>query len=117
MEKPVRSRKARAQDPPPDTGSTGRQLSPRESQIYMAASRLFIEKGFAGTSMSDIAEAVNITKAGLYHFVESKEELLFTINQFGMDRLEEAVIRPAAAIADPRARLDAIFRAHVRNAG
>lgn len=83
----------------------------------MAASRLFIEKGFAGTSMSDIAEAVNITKAGLYHFVESKEELLFTIAQFGMERLETAVMRPAAAIADPCARLEAIFKAHVQNAG
>jgi AcrR family transcriptional regulator len=92
-------------------------LGEREGQIYVAASRLFIQKGFAGTSMSDIAEAVKITKAGLYHFVDSKEELLFTISQFGMDRLDEQVIAPAAAIADPLERLEAILKAHVQNAG
>lgn len=91
--------------------------SGRETQIYAAASRLFVEKGFAGASMSEIAEAVKITKAGLYHFVDSKEDLLFTICQFGMDRLEEAVINPAAGIADPRTRLEAIVKAHVQNAG
>jgi AcrR family transcriptional regulator len=94
-----------------------REARGRERQIIAAASRLFVEKGFDGTSMSDIAQAVNITKAGLYHFVPSKEELLFTIVQFGMDRLDEQVVVPARKIADPQARLAFMLRAHAMNAG
>jgi AcrR family transcriptional regulator len=101
----------------PDTRPPRFRLGERERQIYVAASRLFVEKGFDGASMNDIAAAVNITKAGLYHFVESKEQLLFTITRFGMDELEEAVMRPARGIAEPGERLRAIFRSHVENAG
>lgn len=87
----------------------------RLEQIYLEAARLFVEKGFAGASMSDIASAVNITKAGLYHFVSGKEELLYTIMSFGLDQLEEEVVRPALAIEDPRERLVLIVRNHARN--
>lgn len=89
----------------------------RQEQIYFEASRLFVDKGFAGASMSDIAQAVGVTKAGLYHFVENKEELLYTIMSFGMDGLFEQVVEPAQAIADPLERLTTIVRLHVRNIG
>ena len=89
----------------------------RHEQIYFEAARLFVEKGFAGASMSDIAQAVGMTKAGLYHFVENKEELLFTIMSFGMDGLFEQVVHPVLDIAEPRERLAAIVRYHVRNIG
>lgn len=87
----------------------------RLEQIYLEAARLFVEKGFAGASMSDIAKAVNITKAGLYHFVSGKEELLYTIMSFGLDQLEEEVVRPALEVKDPRDRLVLIVRNHARN--
>jgi AcrR family transcriptional regulator len=89
----------------------------RQRQIFVAASKLFVEKGFDGASMSDIAEAVQITKPGLYHFVDSKEDLLFTIVSFGMDRLDLDVIAPAEAEADPLKRLALIVRNHALNVG
>jgi AcrR family transcriptional regulator len=89
----------------------------RQRQIFVAASKLFVEKGFDGASMSDIAEAVQITKPGLYHFVDSKEDLLFTIVSFGMDRLEVDVIEPARAETDPLKRLAIIVRNHAMNVG
>jgi TetR/AcrR family transcriptional regulator, cholesterol catabolism regulator len=89
----------------------------RQEQIYFEAARLFVEKGFDGASMSDLAKAVGVTKAGLYHFVESKEELLYTIMSFGMDRLAETVTDPGRAIADPYERLETMVRLHVRNIG
>ena len=73
-----------------------RVASARAREIYVQASRLFVEKGYEGASMSDIAEAVKITKAGLYHFVKSKEDLLFTIVSFGMDELFDEVVNPEA---------------------
>lgn len=89
----------------------------RERQIFVQASRLFVEKGYAATSMSDIAEAVKITKAGLYHFVKGKEDLLFTIMNFGMDELFDEVVNPARLVADPEERLRLIIRNHLTNIG
>lgn len=94
-----------------------RVASARARQIYLEASRLFVAKGYEATSMSDIAEAVNITKAGLYHFVESKEDLLFTIVNFGMDELFDEVVEPAREIQDPLERLRLIIRNHLLNIG
>jgi AcrR family transcriptional regulator len=84
----------------------------RLDQIYYVAARIFCEKGYDATSMSDIADAVGITKAGIYHYVESKQDLLFAIMNFGMDRLEMRVIAPARAVADAEQRLRTIIRNH-----
>jgi AcrR family transcriptional regulator len=64
--------------------------------------------------MNDIAEAVGITKPGLYHHISGKRNLLFGIMNFGMDALEEQVIAPARAITDAEERLRAIIANHVR---
>jgi AcrR family transcriptional regulator len=85
----------------------------RREQIYIHAAQLFCTRGFAATSMANIAEAVGITKAGLYHFVQSKEDLLFTLMSFSMDRLEQDVSAPAQLIADPEERLTTIVRGHL----
>jgi AcrR family transcriptional regulator len=47
-----------------------------EQEIYDHATRLFAERGFAGTSFQDIAAAVGLTRPALYHYVNSKDELL-----------------------------------------
>ncbi|MGY0537422.1 TetR/AcrR family transcriptional regulator [Nocardioides sp. YJ-D4] len=47
-----------------------------EQEIYDHATRLFAERGFAGTSFQDIADAVGLTRPALYHYVSSKDELL-----------------------------------------
>lgn len=47
-----------------------------ENELYEHATRLFAERGFAGTSLQDIADALGITRPALYYYVKSKEELL-----------------------------------------
>ena len=47
--------------------------------ILEAAAQVFRQKGFHGASMNDIAEAVNLQKASLYHHVSSKQEILLEI--------------------------------------
>jgi AcrR family transcriptional regulator len=90
-------------------------VSPRQRQIYLEASKLFMERGFGGMSMADLADAVNLTKAGLYHSITNKEDLLFTIIQFGMDEFESQVFHPARDIEDPLERLRTALELHVRN--
>src|SRR6266850_7192922 len=85
----------------------------RLAEIYRAAASIICEKGYDATSMNDIAEAVGITKSGLYHHVSGKRNLLFNIMSFGMDSLEEQVIIPARAITDAEERLRAIITSHV----
>src|SRR5215475_5125094 len=84
----------------------------RLDKIYFVSAKIFCEKGYDASSMSDIADAVGITKAGIYHHVKSKQDLLFAIMNFAMDRLEVRVITPAQAIADAEQRLRAILRNH-----
>lgn len=55
-------------------GSTRRGLV--EKQIMQCATALFAERGFAGTSLRDIAGAMGLTRPALYHYVASKDELL-----------------------------------------
>jgi TetR/AcrR family transcriptional regulator, cholesterol catabolism regulator len=87
----------------------------RAVEIYLKAAQIFHEKGFDATSMSDLAEAVQLTKAGLYYYIKSKQELLFAIMDYGMDSLEKEVLGPARAEPDPQARLHLIIEAHARN--
>lgn len=88
--------------------------SGRLGEIYRVAAQIICEKGYDATSMSDIAEAVGITKAGVYHHIPGKKDLLFRIMNFGLDELDEEVIFPALAIADAERRLRKILTNHVR---
>jgi TetR/AcrR family transcriptional regulator, cholesterol catabolism regulator len=85
----------------------------RAGEIYRAAARIICEKGYDATSMNDIAEAVGITKPGLYHHISGKRDLLFRIMNFGLDSLEEQVIIPASEVTDAEQRLRTIIANHV----
>jgi len=54
-------------------------------EILAAAVQIFGQKGFHATSMQDIAEAVNLQKASLYHHVSSKQEILVDVLDQALD--------------------------------
>jgi len=56
------------------TSSSRRELV--MSEILEHATRLFAERGYDGTTLQDIADAIGITRPGLYHYISSKEQLL-----------------------------------------
>jgi AcrR family transcriptional regulator len=86
----------------------------RAVEIYGKAAEIFHERGFDATSMSSIASAVDLTKAGLYYYVESKEDLLYAIINFAMERLETTVIEPSRELSDPQQRLLSIVTRHAQ---
>jgi AcrR family transcriptional regulator len=57
-------------------GATTARRELVENEIYEHAIRLFAERGFAGTSLQDIADALGVTRPALYYYVKSKDELL-----------------------------------------
>jgi AcrR family transcriptional regulator len=86
----------------------------RAQEIYLTAAQLFFEKGFESTSVSDIADALKLTKASLYYYVESKQDLLYRIVLLGLDSVKDAVLDPARSIVDAEERLKFILFNHAR---
>jgi AcrR family transcriptional regulator len=86
----------------------------RTDHIYRVAADIMCQKGYEATSMNDIADAVGLTKAGIYHYIRGKEDLLFEIMSFGMDMVDEDVIAPAREIADAGERLRIMVERHAR---
>jgi TetR/AcrR family transcriptional regulator, cholesterol catabolism regulator len=85
---------------------------PRQ-EILRTAARLFQQQGYDGTSMNDVAAALKLSKGGLYHHFQSKDEILFDLMSHAMDITEERVINPVREIADPEERLRALIRRHI----
>jgi AcrR family transcriptional regulator len=70
------------------------------NEILDASAQIFSQKGYHGTSMQDIAAAVELQKASLYHHVSSKQEILFELLNRGLDllnaRVEDAIDNPGS---------------------
>ncbi len=86
----------------------------RSRAILEAAARLICARGYEGTSIQEIADACHLTKAGLYHHIESKEHLLLAIMNYGMDLFEQEVLTPASQVRDPLERLRVCMERNIR---
>ena len=66
--------KTSSKKPAPAPKSSRRELL--QESILEAASTLFIQRGFQGTSMGDIAEAMGVTRTAIYYYFRNKEAIL-----------------------------------------
>lgn len=82
-------------------------------EILRTAARLFQQRGYDATSMNDVAAALKLSKGGLYHHFQSKDEILFEIMDHAMQITEERVLKPVRGIADAEERLRALIRLHI----
>ncbi len=82
-------------------------------EILRTAARLFQQRGYDATSMNDVAAALKLSKGGLYHHFQSKDEILFEIMNHAMEITQERVLDPVRGIADPEERLRALIRLHI----
>lgn len=84
----------------------GRPPSPEQaSRVADVALALFLEHGYDATPMSLVAKHCDLTKAGIYHHYESKEELLYHLHKRHIDCLLLPMLDAADRIADPEQRL------------
>ncbi len=95
----------RRSGPDPEAGSTRRRI--REE-----AAALFRDQGFNGTSMSQLARRVGITKSSLYHHFPSKQALLSEIIELTVNRVTPLVAAVAASDAPVAERLHRVVAIH-----
>ncbi len=60
----------------PSARRTRARRIPMDAEIYTAATQLFATRGYANTSLQDIAAAVGLSRPALYHYISSKEDIL-----------------------------------------
>ena len=81
--------------------------------MLTAAVRLFNDKGYEATSISDLAEALGITKSTIYHHVTSKQDLLRMAINHALDGLQQAAAEVEALDAPAIERLELLIRRSV----
>src|SRR5579884_2438772 len=87
-------------------------MSARREELTRIAARLFAERGYQGTSLADLAEALGVQKPSLYHHIASKEDLLWEVAWEGAEAFHAALDAvPAERPATERIRL--ALRAHL----
>jgi AcrR family transcriptional regulator len=88
-------------------------MARRRDELTRTAARLFAARGFHGTSMGDLADALGIQKGSLYSLTGSKQEILFETMRQGADAFHGALDSvPEDAPAIERIRL--ALRGHLR---
>jgi TetR/AcrR family transcriptional regulator, cholesterol catabolism regulator len=85
--------------------------TPRKEEILEVAAALFAEHGFDAVSLADIAGAVGLSKATLYHYFSRKEEILGTIVVTTIRDLNAFIDQAIARVTTPEARLIAFLEA------
>jgi AcrR family transcriptional regulator len=86
----------------------------RWNDIVEAAAALFQEQGFAATSLEDIAAAVGMWKGSLYHYIDSKEELLLAVVSEPADQLLDDLRQVADMDLPPAEKVRLVTQAHGR---
>lgn len=86
----------------------------RRADVVDAALTLFAQRGYHGTSMKDIAEALGMRAPSLYNHVGAKQELLVEIVEATLVRLQADHEAALDGAADVTAALRRAVEAHVR---
>jgi TetR/AcrR family transcriptional regulator, cholesterol catabolism regulator len=90
--------------------------SPRRAEMVSAAARLFSQRGYHGTSMQHLADALGILRGSLYAHIGSKEDLLFDVVDGGADRFLARGQRAVALGGPAELRLRELLVGHAETA-
>lgn len=77
--------------------------------VLTTAARMFNAKGFAATSLDDVAGALEVTKPTIYHYFSSKDEILFECVRLGLEAIRDAAEAARARGGTGRDRLEALM--------
>jgi AcrR family transcriptional regulator len=85
----------------------------RLADVLAHACRIFCEKGYEGASMRDLSRETGMSLAGLYHYFESKEELLYLIQKHTFTTIIDSLRQKLAGSSDPEERLLLFIQNHL----
>ena len=85
----------------------------RLAEILDYATEVFADKGYEGASMRDLSRLSGISLAGLYYYFDSKEKLLYFIQQHTFSIIVERLRERLAESTDPETRIRIFVRNHV----
>lgn len=88
----------------------------RDQEVLDAAAKVFYERGYSAASVQDVADELGILKGSVYHYIDTKEDLLFRL----LDQVHEevdAILAEVQALPDltPLERLAEYVRREVDN--
>lgn len=98
-----------------DKNKSRTRLEQRESDIMEAATRLFADEGFHGTSTRKIAAAAGVSEGTLFHYFSTKNVLLLAILDDFYNRLCESAQQGIQDVMGTRDRLLFLARNHLRS--
>lgn len=98
---------------PPTRPALRARYDARRREVVATAARLFAERGYDGTSMSELTEATGLAAGGLYHYIEGKDDLLIAICDELLEPLLERAREIVAAEAPPVEQLRELVGAWV----
>lgn len=85
----------------------------KEREVYRIAATLFNKHGYAATSIRQICKTLGIRESSLYHYIQSKEDLLYLICKSAMTQSLE-VVEPISKSANlPESKLMKMIEAHI----
>ena len=87
-------------------------MSTRRAELVATATRLFAERGYHGTSMADLADAIGVQKGSLYSLTDSKQALLVVVTRDGAAAFHAALDRVPEE-AEPLERVRLALRGHL----
>jgi TetR/AcrR family transcriptional regulator, cholesterol catabolism regulator len=93
-----------------------RTRSPRRAEMTKAAARLFSERGYHGTSMKDLGQALGLLRGSLYAHIASKQELLLDVVESGAEAFLDRARQVSEMTAPASERLEEFLVGHVETA-
>ncbi len=81
--------------------------------IATAAAKLFSKKGYRETSMEDVALSAKLSKGGMYHYFNCKEDILYFILSNFMDLLLKTLQQDLQKMEEPDEKIRFMIRHHV----
>ena len=96
------------------TSAAAKAPKKRDREVLDAAARVFYERGYSDASVQDVADELGILKGSLYHYIDTKEDLLFRLLQETHDEIYE-ILEEVAALEglNPLERLEIYIRKQV----
>jgi AcrR family transcriptional regulator len=91
-----------------------RHRAQQRQRILLAAARLFVHKGYLGTSINDIANAARVNKAIIYYYFKNKAFLLHEVVSGTVRALIDLATPIANSTLRPLDKLEALIMSHIK---